>query len=423
MAHLAVYPDPDAETTTCDGSSRNSNSNWTTCRNATTGSTATANSSTHYISTGLEVSTYNIYPFFCLFNTSAIGDDETISAAVLSVYRGGDNSNNQNLSVSQTSPASNTDITTADFNDRGHLGSEGSSRSSFGNDTTAGYVDLTLNSTGRGWISKTGVSKLGLVGAEDWDNSAPAGNKYTQLRTAEYAGTSNDPILVVISGTSAGSAFYPDPSPESATVDGLIQGRSNVWSTARGTSPTNIGVRDSSTSDEFIHTGYDPGGFGGYAYTLNRTFTLFDTAAIDDGDTISSAVVSIYVGSDFAGGNVTIQSSNISSKTAVTTGDWSSMTVNSPTEFITRVNISALTNNAYNDFTLNASGIAAVSKTGITELCWRDGASDVDNVAPTDNSIYFDARFADYAGTASDPYLLVLHSSGATTNSGFFNFM
>jgi hypothetical protein len=197
------YPDPHAETTTCDGSSRNSNSNWTTCRNATTGSTATANSSTHYISTGLEGSTYNIYPFFCLFDTSAIGDDETISAAVLSVYRGGDNSNNQNLSVSQTSPASNTDITTADFNDRGHLGSEGSSRSSFGNDTTAGYVDLTLNSTGRGWISKTGVSKLGLVGAEDWDNSAPAGNKYTQLRTAEYAGTTNDPKLVVTHAASA----------------------------------------------------------------------------------------------------------------------------------------------------------------------------------------------------------------------------
>jgi len=59
--------------------------------------------------------------------------------------------------------------------------------------------------------------------------------------------------------------------------------------------------------------------------------------------------------------------------------------------------ISGITTGAYNDFTLNASGIANIAKTGISKFGYRH-AVDIDNSAPTWGSgadSYFTASFSD----------------------------
>lgn len=149
-----------------------------------------------------------------------------------------------------------------------------------------------------------------------------------------------------------------------------------------------------------------------------RIFTLFDTSAIPDGDTISSATWSLAAD----GGGVSnpdtmtysMQACTPSSDSNLSNSDYTAMTINSPTEFITRVAYSSWTDTAgtYNNHTVNASGIASISKTGITKFCWRNASRDIDNVAPTgDNNVI--ARAADTAGGATPPKLVVVHAAAA----------
>ena len=60
---------------------------------------------------------------------------------------------------------------------------------------------FNLNSIGRGWIFRTGATKLGLREGHDAKNIAFIGTKgqYNKLkiRGSEYEGTSSDPILEV----------------------------------------------------------------------------------------------------------------------------------------------------------------------------------------------------------------------------------
>ena len=65
--------------------------------------------------------------------------------------------------------------------------------------SAGGYRTITLNATGRGWISKTGYTKLGLREGHDAVDSAPSDSTFTgvQIQTADFTGTSRDPYLEV----------------------------------------------------------------------------------------------------------------------------------------------------------------------------------------------------------------------------------
>ena len=70
----------------------------------------------------------------------------------------------------------------------------------------------------------------------------------------------------------------------------------------------------------------------------------------------------------------------------------------------------------YNNFALNASGLAAINKTGITKFSLRI-VSDIDNVEPTwssGNDAVFDISEADETGTTQDPKLVIEHSVAIT---------
>ena len=91
-------------------------------------------------------------------------------------------------------------MTAEDYDQVGVLNSptEGADRVAVSSLVNGSYNSITLNSTGRGWINKTGVTKLGLRNSRDVDNNEPPSiNNQIAFFSADRIGTSQDPKLVV----------------------------------------------------------------------------------------------------------------------------------------------------------------------------------------------------------------------------------
>ncbi|MGD0779165.1 MAG: hypothetical protein ABR954_00040 [Dehalococcoidales bacterium] len=217
------------------------------------------------------------------------------------------------------------------------------------------------------------------------------------------------------------ATFYPDAHPESTTVDGrayqyLPSG--DTWANIRGGAGN--GCEDSVSPSHVVQI---------LAYTTNnvwslltRAIYLFDTSALPDGATISAATMSIR-GSDKLdnaswAGNLNVYSSNPTSNTALANGDYTTL---GTTPFCdTPITYAGYSLTGYNDFALNAAGIAAISKTGITKLGLRNANYDVANTAPTwvnGGYWYLTAYYAE-GGTGYKPKLVVTYTAGETKTSG-----
>jgi len=208
------------------------------------------------------------------------------------------------------------------------------------------------------------------------------------------------------------STFYPDANPESTSVDGRVRhidtaglSWAAITSAAGNASDANsaisraYAIRADGNTDEWD--------------LIDRGIFLFDTSAIDDGDTVTSATFSLVPSTVINEGSVAglnVYSSNPASDTNVVNGDFDSL---GSTEFSTTVNSSDLTTEVYEDFILNASGIAAIDETGITKLGTREANYDATAIAPTWSSgldEIVNVYNADETGTDKDPKLVVVHS-------------
>lgn len=193
------YPDPDPETTTVDGPLNNNGSSYTTVRNASSCSSAPASAD---VETGNQNqkngSTYYVCRSVFLFDTSSIGDTDTISAATFSYYVvGALDNNSDSIELVSSTPASNTALITDDYDQFG--------TTSYGSTalTGTGNHDITISATGIATISKTGVTKFGTRNAKDISNTSPTSTGYTTIRFADYTGTSTDPKLAVTHAAAA----------------------------------------------------------------------------------------------------------------------------------------------------------------------------------------------------------------------------
>ena len=208
------------------------------------------------------------------------------------------------------------------------------------------------------------------------------------------------------------STFYPDPDPETNTVDGWVLDNTGnqTWAVKRAAAGDSFGDSGAFNNTPLLQRN----GADDYS-NLWRSVFLFDTDAIGT-DSISAATLSLY-GSDFAatlGGNITIVLSNPASNTALATADYEitahwTMTQQNTTD----IAISSWVN-AYNDFALNATGIGNINKTGITKFgavtSW-----DRTNTAPGAGVgyDYVGCQFAETTGTSQDPKLVVTHAAPA----------
>ena len=197
---------------------------------------------------------------------------------------------------------------------------------------------------------------------------------------------------------------YPDPNPETTTVDGYVSNSNAVWATARSASTGNNA--SDSPSIAYVRTA---------STDIYRGFALFSTGSLTSGATVTAGTLSIVPNSTANFDNdgddwVNVFSSNPASNTALANGDFPQVgdTLDNPTEGSTRVDISGVSTGTYLDFALNAAGLAWISQTGVSKFGFREGHDCIASLPASNNEILW--RTADTGGTSSDPKLVVTYT-------------
>lgn len=219
--------------------------------------------------------------------------------------------------------------------------------------------------------------------------------------------------------------FFPDPDPETTTVDGVVgqTQASGAWTnlvTGVGSfARDNIDVGENFPIYADTGTGADPD-----FETLYRGIHLYDTASIPDANTITAATISLFgkaKTSTLFAPEIAIYLSAPASNTALANGDFDSGDFNvrnatKQSDVITNANWSTT---AYNVFTLNATGLGNISKTGITKFGCKETTKDDPDTAPTfatSSIARLLANTSEFTGTTQDPKLEVTHSVAAGMN-------
>ena len=185
---------------------------WDATHNATTGTSAHYTGAYAYApelinNFGTDFS-MTLARAFYPFDTSAIPDGATVTAATLNLYckekHFGLTGSYDYFNVVQTSQASTSSLTTSDYDNCGavHSPTVGASNVTISTLSTTGYTTISLNSTGLGWISKTGYTKLGLRVGRDLADASPIyvdDNDTDKARfyCSEQTGTDKDPYLEI----------------------------------------------------------------------------------------------------------------------------------------------------------------------------------------------------------------------------------
>lgn len=213
---------------------------------------------------------------------------------------------------------------------------------------------------------------------------------------------------------------YPDPHVESTTIDGLAKRGSVNESWSDKLSLAGNGTEDSGGSwNPNLHSGA-----GSTWRTLKRCIVLFDTSALGATSTIDSGtfefVVSAKLDQHGSGSSISLVQSSPASNTAIATSDYN--VGNWPTATIQAANLTVDglddDGSTYNDFVLNAAGLAFVSKTGITKFGvrhWNDvQGSGYEPTWGSDDSTSVTCLSAETTDTSKDPKLVVLYTAGFT---------
>lgn len=301
---LTKYPYPgDATQNTVDGYVKQGYSyyggqSWATIRGAAGSSSGDTDSYSHGVIIGCDGSGQtnlfiNLERSIFLYDTSALGSSATISAATMSLYGNyksvvGGISGTFDINIYTSSPASDTALAAGDFDSLGTTAQCDTAITNSGFSTTA-YNDWSLNSTGRGNISKTGITKFGArYATEDAQNNAPGWSSDGEARHefiyADNTGTSQDPKLVITYTSSldysyTGTFYGPRFFVSDRMIEKLVTGAtsSTQWTLANRyiekVAPGNIAAVDTWVTTRHIErlaTG-----------TVNATFSWTSTKTFD----------------------------------------------------------------------------------------------------------------------------------------------
>jgi len=143
-------------------------------------------------------------------------------------------------------------------------------------------------------------------------------------------------------------------------------------------------------------------------YYVRRFVTFFDTSPIGS-DVVSSATLSVSsLGAQGLGNTDTIRIVPFTGSNPPVVGDFDLF---GTTEYASKA-LSTFSGTAgvYNDFSLNATGIATINGSGTTVFGFRS-LMDINNTTPTGQN-YMRVYQADNVGTTNDPKLVVEHSAG-----------
>lgn len=189
--------------------------------------------------------------------------------------------------------------------------------------------------------------------------------------------------------------------------DGRVQYSHTTWSTARGATTGSSAVADETDGWIFL------GDYAAPDYIISWSAMPFDTSALPDTDNIDSASLEVRQTASNGEGNRAvglIQSTQGSNTTLATTDYDERGGTSGVSEGATRVTMN--TQNTDWTFTLNATGLGWISKTGYTKLGLR-GGYDIDNTTPVARN-YTRVAYAENATAAYRPTLTITHSASAS---------
>ena len=175
--------------------------------------------------------------------------------------------------------------------------------------------------------------------------------------------------------------FYPDAHPESTSVDGYAE--SGIVDAAWATVRVAAGAAAIDSADG-LFVQFNSFTSANTWRHIFRAILLFDTSSIPDDAIITSATLSIYGSVKTDTGSyaptINVYASLPASSTALIGSDYSTL---GTTALATAIAYASWSTTGYNDFTLNAAGIAAINLSGITKLGLREATYDAPNNAPT----------------------------------------
>jgi len=186
-----------------------------------------------------------------------------------------------------------------------------------------------------------------------------------------------------IVGATLGS-YYPNYHPETVSVDGWARqtygtGSGETFATIQAAAGSDANSENDGQDYNDVSISSDTG--SGNYYILRRSIFLFDTSALS-GKTIVAASFSVHgmvkenalgwSGSRMA---LALVSSAPASDTAIASGDYDSL---GSTRYADDIPYSSWNAEGRTEWDLNAAGLAAINKTGVTKLGLRI-AADLDN--------------------------------------------
>lgn len=178
------------------------------------------------------------------------------------------------------------------------------------------------------------------------------------------------------------SSFSPDADPETTSVDGSTQrrvtGAPEVWAILHA-SAGNVAISTGASVSAKISSAANSGEWD----TIERAFILFDTSSLDDAVSITSATITVSGALKEDTLNITptlaLVASNPNSNTTLVSADHTSL---GTTLFATKMTYAAFNASGSNVFTLNASGISAITATGVSKFGLREGEYDLTGTGP-----------------------------------------
>lgn len=197
--------------------------------------------------------------------------------------------------------------------------------------------------------------------------------------------------------------FMTTTSYYTSAADGMLLAFHGTWSTARGKASADIGYgTDSGSGMNLRNDKPDTSNF-----YLTRAFAPVDTSGIPDAAEITAANLNLYVQAIATAGangfNMTLNPMTVANTASLAVGDFDGYdSIGSPAYWSSAVAHNAPSTSAFYPFAYNATGLAAISKTGFTHTGIR-GSRDIGNTAPVDNPGSYGIRFEWSEGT-NDPY-------------------
>lgn len=216
--------------------------------------------------------------------------------------------------------------------------------------------------------------------------------------------------------TDTTSTFFPDPNAETTSVDGDVYRTVALESWDTTHDATNGTAAEPSANPWSVQSYFD----GVATYEIDRGFLLFDTSAIPDTDVISAATVQLYIttlldtDNDAQSYFTIVGNTSPASNTDLVVGDFDQCgAIDNPTKMSDDVDATGISTSAYNTWTMNATGLANISQTGITKWGVRSG-NDIEDIAVVGNvRTTILVRSAEQTGTTNDPVLTVTHAAPA----------